>query len=78
VENGTDLFEETNDRFARESSAFIEPVRDSVHAPVHRLVLLPWSQMWVIYPEEFYGLRIPAFSTVYCDEMEDAVVPDSM
>jgi hypothetical protein len=32
------------------------------------------AQTGVIDPEELYGLRIPAFSCVYGDEVEDAVV----
>jgi hypothetical protein len=41
---------------------------------MHRLVLLAEAQTGFIYPEELYGLRIPAFSEVYSDEVEDAVV----
>jgi len=32
------------------------------------------AQTGVIDPEELYGLCIPAFSCVYGDEVEDAVV----
>lgn len=56
----------------------MEPVCDSLGAPVHRLVLLTEAQSRVVYPEEFYGLRIPAFSKVYGDEVEDAVVSFAM
>jgi hypothetical protein len=56
----------------------LEPVCDSLGAPVHRLVLLTEAQSRVVYPEEFYGLRIPAFSKVYGDEVEDAVVSFAM
>ena len=41
---------------------------------MHRLVFLTEAQTGVIYPEELYGLRIPAFSQVYGDEVEDTVV----
>jgi len=37
-------------------------------------VLLAEAQTGVVDPEELYGLRIPAFSYVYGDEVEDAVV----
>ena len=70
----TNPFEELYNRLARESRAPLEPVLDSFHAPMHRLVLLAEAQTGVIYPEELYGLRIPASSEVYGDEVEDAVV----
>lgn len=41
---------------------------------MHRLVLLTEAQTGVVYPEELYGLRIPAFSKVDGDEVEDTVV----
>ena len=41
---------------------------------MHRLVLLAEAQTGIIYPEELYGLRIPAFSEVRGDEVENAVV----
>lgn len=41
---------------------------------MHRLVLLTEAQTGVVYPKELYGLRIPAFSEVDGDEVEDTVV----
>jgi len=70
----TDPFEELYDWLARKSTALFEPVLDSFHAPTHRLVLLAEAQTGVVYPEELYGLRIPAFSEVCGDEVEDTVV----
>jgi hypothetical protein len=37
-------------------------------------VFLTEAQLRIVYSEELYGLRIPAFSEVYGDEVEDAVV----
>jgi hypothetical protein len=69
-----DPFEELYNWLARESPGPFEPVLYSLHTPMHRLVLLAEAQTGFIYPEELYGLRIPAFSEVYSDEVEDAVV----
>jgi hypothetical protein len=41
---------------------------------MHRLVLLAEAQTGVVYPEKLYGLRIPAFSEVYGDEVKYTVV----
>ncbi len=41
---------------------------------MHRLVLLAEAEAGVVYSKEFYGLRIPAFSEVGGDEMEDTVI----
>jgi hypothetical protein len=77
-EQKTNPFEELYNWLARESSAPFEPVLYPFHAPMHRLVLLAEAQTGVIYPEELYGLRIPAFSEVYGDEVEDAIVSAAM
>ena len=70
----TDPFEELYDRLAWKSTAPFEPVLYSLRAPTHRLVLLAEAQTGVVYPEKLYGLRIPAFSEVYGDEVKDTVV----
>jgi len=72
--NNASPFEELHDWLARKSTALFEPVLDSFHAPTHRLVLLAEAQTGVVYPEELYGLRIPAFSEVCGDEVKDTVV----
>ena len=70
----TDPFKQLYDWLARESRALLEPVLYPFHAPMHRLVLLTEAQAGVIYPKELYRFRVPAFSEVYGDEVEDAIV----
>lgn len=73
-ERYTDPFKELYNWLAWKSTALFKPVLDSFHAPMHRLVLLAEAQTGVVYPEELYGLRIPAFSEVCGDEVKDTVV----
>ncbi len=45
---------------------------------MHRLAFLAEAEAGVVYTEKFYGLRIPAFSDVDGDEMEDTVMSETM